>query len=350
VSDSQRLVQCTVEACDALQPLVRALYDSLRGDGTTLKDDQSVFTIADGLVQQLLKAHLLHERVGAIVGEEDSADIVVSAPPYKVDSLVVPAQYDALIAGARDALDRIRERLPLCASLTAFIDPIDGTREFSTKLGEQCSICVGYASADGRAFAGVVYRPLTTPPTFAAGCAADRFVMSRLDRAAAPSSGLLTSNGGISPYLEALMKELGVPRVKAGGCGNKVLMLLERKGAYYIQDRGVSRWDTCAAEAVLAAHGGLLGKLSSLLKHSGTCEPYTYKKSATNLDFVPGLAKLTAYNATVAAQGAGGAVAERVEHVKAYSNLCGLYAALSVDDVNGAACKAAADAAQPEFN
>jgi 3'-phosphoadenosine 5'-phosphosulfate (PAPS) 3'-phosphatase len=349
MSVAQRLVSCTVEACDVLQPLVRALYDSLRGDGTTLKEDQSVFTIADGLVQQLLKAHFLHDRVGQIVGEEDSANIVVSGAAYKVDELVVPSAFHALIDAAREALDQLRTRMPVCESLTAFIDPIDGTREFATKLGEQCSICVGFASADGRAYAGVVYRPLTTPPTFAAGCAADRFVMSRLDLAAVPSPGLLTSNGGISPYLEALMSELGVPRVKSGGCGNKVLMLLERKGAFYIQDRGVSRWDTCAAEAVLAAHGGVLGKLSSLLKHSGTCEPYTYRKSGTNLDFVPGLAKLTPYNATAKVQGAGG-VATRVEDVKAYSNLCGLYAALKPSDVNGAACKAAADKAQPEFN
>ena len=56
---AQQLLFTVVEACDALQPLVRALYDSLRGESATLKEDQSVFTIADGLVQQLLKAHLL---------------------------------------------------------------------------------------------------------------------------------------------------------------------------------------------------------------------------------------------------------------------------------------------------
>lgn len=354
-SDAQRLVTATVEACDALQPLVRALYDSLRGDGTTLKEDQSVFTIADGLVQQLVKKHLLQGRVHAIVGEEDSADIEVSRAPYKVDHLVVPAQFDALIATARDALELIRrDRVPLCGALTAFVDPIDGTREFSTKLGEQCSICIGFATPDGRAYAGVVYRPLTTPPTFAGGCAADGFVVSRLDRAPVPSRGLLTSNGGISPYLEALMLELGVGRVKAGGCGNKVLMLLERKGGYYIQDRGVSRWDTCAAEAVVAAHGGVLGKLSSLLAAAdaatGQCEPYTYRQSATNLDFVPGLAALTPYNAAAKVAGGAAQQATRVEDVKAYANLCGLVAVLAPADINAAACQAAARKAAPEFS
>ena len=43
----------------------------------------------------------------------------------------------------------------------------------------------------------------------------------------------------------ALIKELGFDRVPSGGAGNKMLMLLEGKGAAYIQDRGVSRWGEC---------------------------------------------------------------------------------------------------------
>ena len=46
----------------------------------------------------------------------------------------------------------------------------------------------------------------------------------------------------ISPFIVALIKELGYDRVPSGGAGNKMLMLLEGKGAAYIQDRGVSRW------------------------------------------------------------------------------------------------------------
>lgn len=47
---------------------------------------------------------------------------------------------------------------------------------------------------------------------------------------------------GISPFIVALIKELSFDRVPSGGAGNKMLMLLEGKGAAYIQDRGVSRW------------------------------------------------------------------------------------------------------------
>jgi hypothetical protein len=33
-----------------------------------------------------------------------------------------------------------------------------------------------------------------------------------------------------------------------------MMMLLEGKGAVYIQDRGVSRWDTCGAQAVISVY------------------------------------------------------------------------------------------------
>ncbi len=127
------------------------------------------------------------------------------------------------------------------------------------------------------------------------------------------------------------MQELGFHRVPSGGAGNKMLMLLEGKGGCYIQDRGVSRWDTCGAQAVIEAHGGQLGKLSSFISNAGSIESYTYLKSAQNLDFVPGLASLTPYNVVDKSLVKKGVVsiADNVEKVKAYSNLCGLIALAS---------------------
>ena len=85
--------------------------------------------------------------------------------PFTVDDLVVPAQYEAMIQDIRQGLDVLNQQLHPTAfnTLTAFIDPIDGTREFSTKLGEQCSIIVGYADASGLPAAGIVFRPVVRP-------------------------------------------------------------------------------------------------------------------------------------------------------------------------------------------
>lgn len=131
------------------------------------------------------------------------------------------------------------------------------------------------------------------------------------------------------------MTELNYERVPSGGAGNKMLMLLEGKGGAYIQDRGVSRWDTCGAQAVLAAHGGHLGKLSSFISKSGAIESYTYLKSDTNLDFIPGIAALTPYNTVDKSLCKKGetVMADTVEKVKAYSNLCGLIA-LAAENAN----------------
>ena len=139
---------------------------------------------------------------------------------------------------------------------------------------------------------------------------------------------MLTTNGSISPFVEALIEELGLERVRSGGAGNKMLILLASSLAsaedgggscLYIQDRGVSRWDTCAAEAILRAFGGDLVKLEP------DEEPhYTYLETDCNLDFVPGLATCTKYNSRT-----NDALGERVNDVesfKPYSNLCGMIA------------------------
>lgn len=106
-----------------------------------------------------------------------------------------------------------------------------------------------------------------------------------------------------------------------------MMMLLEGKGGAYIQDRGVSRWDTSAAQAVIEANGGILSKLTKFVD-SKTLESYTYLKSDLNLDFEPGVANLTPYNVKDKNAVKKGEVkaADDINVVKAYSNLCGLLA------------------------
>lgn len=54
-----------------------------------------------------------------------------------------------------------------------FVDPIDGTREFATARGEYVTILVGYNDAVGHPCAGIMYRPLVSPVTWAAGAASE---------------------------------------------------------------------------------------------------------------------------------------------------------------------------------
>jgi 3'-phosphoadenosine 5'-phosphosulfate (PAPS) 3'-phosphatase len=326
------LLEVSKDACDVLAPMILAFYNAINGETAKLKSDASVFTIADGIVQHLLRDHLFAgDKFLGIVGEEDESNINIAAAPYKVDDLDVPTEFYGLIESTRAAIAELANRVHPTAyqSLTVFIDPIDGTREFSTGLGEQCSVCIGFSDSDGKPVAGLVYRPITSPPTWAAGAASEGVVLGHLDRATAPNSrGILTSNGAISPFIVALLKELDFVRVPSGGAGNKMLMLLEGKGGAYIQDRGVSRWDTCGAQAVIEAYGGTLSKLSPFIENK-TLASYKYLKSPINLDFEPGLASLTPYNVAVKGSIKKGDAPKRAteaESVAPYSNLCGLFA------------------------
>ena len=47
--------------------------------------------------------------------------------------------------------------------------------------------------------------------------------------------------------------------LRGGGCGNKILMVLEGKvDAYVFPSNGTKKWDTCGGEAIVEAAGGML--------------------------------------------------------------------------------------------
>lgn len=329
-----RLCQISREACSILSDFVVPCYETMNSETSKLKADKSVFTIADGIVQHLLIEHLYVKKFANIVGEEDGSAINITTKPYTVDELVVPDIFFDIIDSTRAKIEALASNIDSDAyqALTVFIDPIDGTREFATGKGEQCSICIGFSDQSGHPVAGIVYRPITTPHTYAAGAKSEGYFDCVLDECGEKNpKGLLTSNGNISPFIGHLIDELGYTRVPSGGAGNKMLMLLEGKGGCYIQDRGVSRWDTCAAQAAISAAGGILSKLSPFVENK-SLESYNYLKSDVNLDFVPGLSFLTPYNADIDKDTKDRIKAgEKIRftepsQAKVYSNLCGLFA------------------------
>ena len=92
MSHTQQLLFLTVEACEALAVMVRELYASLQTASTQQKADKSLFSIADGLVQQLLQhAFFARANCAALVGEEDGTLVQLDAEPMTVGELVVPA-------------------------------------------------------------------------------------------------------------------------------------------------------------------------------------------------------------------------------------------------------------------
>ena len=361
----ENLCSTSLRACELMTPLIVSIYDELilssssssGGDGVKkVKKDNSAFTIADGTVQRLLiKSLFSNVKFRDIVGEEDEGEGEQNVIDdnhwwYQVQGLTIPKHIQPLVDTTRIQIESLAQDLTMSTNnneacyekLTVFIDPIDGTREFSIGKGEQCSICIGFADEHGKAIAGVVYRPLSKPsPTWVAGAKSEGYAASNFEEEEEHSSrgGLLSTNGSISPFVDSLIEEMQIPRIKSGGAGNKMIMLLQQSirianrevapetshGHLYIQDRGVSRWDTCAAEACLEAFGGQLLKLTEFLqeKQDGY---YTYLASKTNLDFLPNTANLTKYNSDLKDLPSPVQKAQDVCQVKAYSNLCGLVA------------------------
>lgn len=273
-----------------------------------------------------------------MIGEEDdsNANVVITGEgPYSVDGLSVPVAFRSLIDECREKMAALSSEIHGGAfrELTVFIDPIDGTREFSTGKGEQCSICVGFSDAAGRPVAGIVYRPIDC--TYATGASSEGFIEKELNTVSdVDQKGFLTTNGSISPFIKNLIEQLKFERVRSGGAGNKMLMILEGKGVAYIQDRGVSRWDTSGAQAVIEANGGILCKLSPFVSNK-ELTGYTYLKAETNLDYEP-LAQLTPYNCLDKDTFIKGNPPRSgtVEEYKVYSNICGLLAISDASEIN----------------
>jgi len=332
----QDLCQISKEACDAVTPMLKAFYEKIsdqrHGGSSKLKSDATYFTIADGIVQHMFINHLFKgNKFAQIVGEEDESVINIIEKPYSVDDLIVPDEFNAIIAATLKEIDQLSSRIDSSAykTMTVFVDPIDGTREFATAQGEYVTILIGYNDAVGNPNAGIMYRPLTEPVTWAAGAASEEVVMGSLDMADPPvPTGMLITDGQVSPFIVDLIDEMGYERVRSVASGNRAMMLLEGKGGAYIRDTGgFSKWDTSAPTAVLEAYGGTMSKLPSFLDDA-SLKPYTHLKTGKNLDFQPGQSTLTLSNIkdkSAFVKGSKISVSD-VEAVKEYSCMQGLVA------------------------
>ncbi|CAG0923614.1 unnamed protein product [Notodromas monacha] len=81
-----------------------------------------------------------------------------------------------------------------------------------------------------------------------------------IERAASSKTIVVTSRSHQAPHVVKASESITPDEViYAGGCGNKVLMLLEGKANYYVYpSSGCKKWDTCGPEVLLNEAGGLL--------------------------------------------------------------------------------------------
>ena len=366
VDPTKQILKICLLACDALQPFIQTVYEILNKLTTEYQDDADlmsimtkktsatdVFTIADGMVQHILRKYLFNdpENNKDFVGEEQ---VVVQEKnevneKYIINNtIVIPSTFTPLIDQAIEKIKLLGKEIPeyIFQKYTIFVDPIDGTAEFSGTdkrteedrekdpwpiggKGDQCTILIGFADKKGKAVAGLAYRPVINPKntknTYAYGWIDEEGKghvndfqrhLNMSDVESDPTTiRFITSNGAISNITSELIEKIG-ERIPSGGAGNKILMLLENKGDVYLQDRGVSRWDTCAGDAILEAYGGRLALLTNFLENDGNIdERYIYKKLTAE-------GKNTNENPAATITG----------YTNQYSNLCGLFAIKNKED------------------
>merc|ERR1711871_139329 len=266
-----------------------------------LKSDATFFTIADGIVQHMFIEYLYAgNKFKEIVGEEDESEVNILTAPYYVDELEVPEEFNPLISETLEKMKALASRIDSESfkDITVFVDPIDGTREFATGKGECVTILLGYNDEKGIPCAGIVYRPLTEPVTWAAGAKSENYAIGNLDEPEEKNlNGLLITDGKVSKWLDELIKVGGFNKVPSLASGNRAMMLIEGKAGGYIRDTGgFAKWDTSGPQAVIDAFGGTMSKLPNFIR-DGSLESYTHLKTVYNLDCEAGKVHLSLSNA-----------------------------------------------------
>jgi len=315
----EELLNVCLEACQIMTPLVRAIYnklcDNLKGKNdkeiSNIKADKTIFTIADGLVQYFLENVLFEGKFAGIVGEE-TVIVNINTLPYDVDKMIIPEEFNTIVESVLDKIKTLKNKLTKNYNdINVFIDPIDGTKEFATGKGYDSTNLIGFSYAsDGTVWAGIVYRPIplkydlsdmnnyhrikddylnsSNGSTYVYGCKSEGIYNNKnIDNSQLQTSDsqttmrLVASNGSTSKFLNTISNTFSYSR--AGGAGNKMLMLIEGKGEVYIQDRGLSRWDTCAPQAVIEAAGGVCSKLTQFLQHNWGPQNSKYNYQTTTI-------------------------------------------------------------------
>uniref|UniRef100_A0A6B2LD23 3'(2'),5'-bisphosphate nucleotidase 1 n=1 Tax=Arcella intermedia TaxID=1963864 RepID=A0A6B2LD23_9EUKA len=172
--------------------------------------------------------------------------------------------------------------------IIVYVDPIDGTKEFTEGFYSQVLILIGIA-LKGRPIAGIMCQPWKEDSkdsergVFLWGLVGHGIspidpsqfgskLLALPDLPPFPQSltATVTQSKG-TPELEAYIKKHNFQNVlRVGGCGYKFLLLILGKAdVFALVSPGTYKWDICGPEAILRTVGGTLTNLSGIEYHYG---------------------------------------------------------------------------------
>ena len=269
-----------------------SFHRKISPDPQTEADIRAQHFIATSLRRRFTNLH--------IVGEEDLEDTSNTLLQKLVDECI---DLDTTFYAGKDG-----DVPPLLRELdaddvTVWIDPLDGTKEYTLGVVENVTTLIGI-SYRGFSLAGVIAIPFCNQ-LIAAGMGVGLHVEGDLSiqpschippiqamqihpywRLYLPASGsaappipatpspgplvkhtnstppptIVTSRSHMTPQITALLSSLNIGQVlRVGGAGNKgVKIITGAADAYVFPQTGTKRWDICAVQAVLEACGGQL--------------------------------------------------------------------------------------------
>eukprot|EP00475_Leptophrys_vorax_P014905 TRINITY_DN21169_c0_g1_i2.p1 TRINITY_DN21169_c0_g1~~TRINITY_DN21169_c0_g1_i2.p1 ORF type:complete len:285 (-),score=73.88 TRINITY_DN21169_c0_g1_i2:42-863(-) len=139
--------------------------------------------------------------------------------------------------------------------LCLWVDPLDGTKEFVSGHVEAVTVLIGI-SRQGKAIAGAVVQPFGTKLAVWGAVGVGAYGYTRTEPSADRRVILSTRSHEAKEIDDLVERCKPTQRIKIGGAGGKVLMLLQGVADAYIHPTlGTKKWDTCAPEAVLIAAG-----------------------------------------------------------------------------------------------
>lgn len=258
-----RLLSASVAAARKSGAIIRQITQ--KGD-LKIKDKgyDDPQTEADRQAQHCIVATLQSRFPGiCVVGEEDL--------PLVQDKHLVAVEDDGEILECTcpDELRNVQ-----LSDVTVWVDPLDGTNEFTRGFLDHVTTLVGI-SVSGKAVGGVIHQPFfnLSGGEEKAGRMVWGLVGLGVFGVAPIASGLKPSStkdlrlcmtlSHSSQFMEQVLKKLDPKEVhRTGGAGNKILMVVEGRSDVYVHSTaGTKKWDTCAGEAILRACGAYLTDL-----------------------------------------------------------------------------------------
>ncbi|OXU30112.1 hypothetical protein TSAR_003788 [Trichomalopsis sarcophagae] len=253
-----RLVASSVTAATRAGKIIRDVMS--QGELNIVdKGTNDLQTEADRSAQRCIVTSLSQQFPGVtIIGEEEPSNCEVPS-----DWVVTDMDQEVLKVTLPQHLENAKAE-----DLCVWVDPLDGTSEYTQGLVEHVTVLVGVALGD-KAIGGVIHQPYfknSENGTWGRTIWGIDGVGIGGFKPIPPPEGkriITTTRSHCDSTVQGALDALQPDEIlRVGGAGHKVMLLLEGKAhAYVFASKGCKRWDTCAPEAVLHSVGGTLTDL-----------------------------------------------------------------------------------------